>query len=71
MNDIHSPDQTGVDGREPFTFTPVSRRSGRDEANEFSEYDSDSSKNKYKRRGVMQLLIALGIMYVASPAFLI
>ena len=54
-------EQSG-DGREQIA---ISRKSGaRDSDAEFSEYDSDTTENKYRRRGVMQLLVALGVLYV-------
>jgi len=51
-------------GRIPFGFAnPVSRKVAVDR-DDVSDYgiDSDEAENKYRRRGMMQLLVALGIV---------
>lgn len=66
LNGIQSPiiDNSDGSGRDPFTFTPISRKAGaKDDGNDLV-YDTDDAENKYRRRGMMQLLVALGIVYV-------
>ena len=51
-----------LSGRE-FTM-PVSRKVAQADGDESAVeiYDTDEPENKYRRRGVMQLLVALGIV---------
>ena len=56
---------TPTTGERDFAFTPISRKSalsGKDIVDP-SHIDADDPEHKYRRRGLTQLLVALGLMY--------
>lgn len=45
-----------------FSFTPVSRKAREPGNSRLEEYPDDEDKDKYRRRGAAQLMVALGII---------
>jgi hypothetical protein len=59
------------DTRTTFVSNPVSRKSVADDGDDTPDYDvdPDAAEHKYRRRGVMQLLVTLGLLYVDEDFF--